>query len=108
MKYPCLHDMGSQIVIITIQAPVKLLRGPRGPRIFLLGLNKKPVSFKQTSFWGPNGPQKAIGIPGYPVGLDLVKGHISIETVAHSCSCFGYMYSLVDESQFSNYLCDPL
>ncbi len=32
--------MGSGIAIMTIQAPVKLLWGPRGPRIFLLGLNK--------------------------------------------------------------------
>ncbi len=30
--------MGSGIAIIMIPAPVKLLRGPRGPRIFLLGL----------------------------------------------------------------------
>ena len=31
-------NMGSGIAIIMIPAPVKLLRGPRRPRIFLLGL----------------------------------------------------------------------
>ncbi len=32
--------MYSRITIITVAAPVKVLRGPHGPRIILLGLNK--------------------------------------------------------------------
>ena len=30
--------MGSRGMIVTIAAPVKVLQGPHGPRIFLLGL----------------------------------------------------------------------
>ena len=40
--------MGSRITIITIAAPVKVLRGPHGPHIFLLGLKWFNFQFETT------------------------------------------------------------
>ena len=38
------------ITIITIAAPVKFLRGPCGPRIFLLGLRAKISGIQHSTF----------------------------------------------------------
>ena len=71
-----------QITIITIPAPIKVLRGPRGPRIFLLGLKEIMILYVLVESEPESESGHWLGV-GVRVGAGTDRSCPSLHGMAH-------------------------